>query len=378
MAKVSLANLSKSYRSGSGSDVAAVSGVTLEVSDRELLVLLGRTGAGKSTILRIIAGLEEVSSGDVSIGDRRVNDIAPDARDVALVTANHALYPPMTVRENLAIALKLRNFKESEITRRIDDAAGILQITDLLDRKPARLSRPESQRVAIARALVRQPKVILLDEPLAGLDTETRVQIRTEIAKLHQRRNATIVYATSETAEAMMLADRIAVLDKGAVQQLDSPERIYAAPANLIAAGSVGTPPMNLIHGTLKQERETLRFVETGDGSIELSVSLAAHPAAREFVGKPLVLGIRPEHISIAQTPKGQGNSATNFPAVAEIIEPAGAETLLHLQTGAHSIFCRSRGAIAREEAGRRMRFEIDPTQVHFFDPTTALRLVYP
>ena len=378
MAQITLANLSKSYRSGSGSDVAAVSAVRMEIADRELLVLFGRRGAGKSSILRMIAGLEDASGGEILIAERRVNDVAPDARDVALVTANQALYPAMTVRENLSIALKLRKFKESEIVRRIEDAANILAIGDLLDRTPADISIAQRQRVAIARALVRQPKAILFDEPLAGLDTDARAQMRTEIAKLHQRRNATIIYATSHPGDAMMLADRIAVLDQGSVRQLDTPEAIYDAPASLAVARSLGMPPMNLIHGTVKQERESLRFVETGDGSIELSLALPDHRSAGELIGKPVVLGIRPEHIAVAQTPKGQGNSATVFPAVAEIIEPAGAETLLHLQTGAHAIFCRSRTAISRDEAGRRMRFEIDPAEVHFFDSATSLRVAEP
>jgi multiple sugar transport system ATP-binding protein len=374
MAKVTLTNLSKSYRS----DVAAVSGVNIEIADRELVVLFGRTGAGKSSIVRMIAGLEDFSSGDIAIGDRRVNDVAPDGRDVALVTANQTLYPAMTVRDNLALALQLRKFKESEIARRIEDAAKILEISELLDRKPADLSAGQSQRVAIARALVRQPKVILFDEPLAGLDADMRAQMRTEIAKLHQRRNATIIYATSDSTEAMTLADRIAVFEKGTVEQFDTPETIYAAPVNLVVAGTLGTPPMNLIHGTLKQERDGMKFLETGDGSIELSLPLPDAASARELIGKPVVLGIRPEHIAVVRTPKGQGNSATNFPAVAEIIEPAGAETLLHLQTGAHALFCRSRGAVLREEAGRRMRFEIDPAEVRFFDPATGTGLVSP
>jgi multiple sugar transport system ATP-binding protein len=176
----------------------------------------------------------------------------------------------------------------------------------------------------------------------------------------------------------MTLADRIALLEKGVVQQSGTPEVIYAAPVNVTAAGALGMPPMNLIHGTLKQDRDGIKFLEAGEGSIELSLPLSDAASARELLGKPLVLGIRPEHIAIARTPKGQGNSATNFPAVAEIIEPAGAETLLHLQTGAHAIVCRSRGAVLREEAGRRMRFEIDPAQVHFFDPATGARLVSP
>jgi multiple sugar transport system ATP-binding protein len=375
MAKVTLANLSKTYRRSGGSDVAALAGVDIDVADRELLVLFGPAGAGKSSLLRMIAGLEDVSSGDVSIGDRRVNDVAPDGRDVAFVAANQALYPAMNVRENLAVALQLRKFKESEITRRIEDAAAVLGIVQLLERKPDALSAAERQRVAIGRALVRQPKVILFDEPLAGLEGEKRVEMRTELARLHQRRNATIIYATADSGEAMMLADRIAVLDKGTVQQIDTPEAIYAAPANLVAAGALGTPPMNLIHGTLKQERETVRFIETGDGSIEIVLPLAEHAAAREFIGRPVVLGVRPEHIAVSQTPKGQGNSGTIFPAVAEIIEPSGAETLLHLQTGAHTIFCRSTNSGIRGEAGRRMRLEMNSAQVHFFDPATGLRL---
>ena len=378
MATVTLKNLSKSYRGGTGAAGADVANVSLEIGDREFVALLGRDGSGKSTILRMIAGLDELSSGDILIGDRRVNDDAPKDRDVALVTGGHALYPAMSVRENLAFGLKLRKFKETEIKRRVEDAAAVLAIEPLLDAKPDALMRAQRQRAAIAQALVRQPKVLLLDEPLARLNPDARGELRTEIAKLHQRLTTTIIYATSDAGEAMTLADRITVLQDGAIRGVDTPEALYATPANTIVAAAIGTPPMNLLHGNLKQDRDGVRFIETGDGSIELSLSLADHPNAREFVGKPVVLGFRPEDIAVVDAPKGQGASAGTIPAVAEIVEPMGAETILHLQTGAHTIICRSGEVILRSETGRRMRFFIDPARIHLFDPASTLRVAKP
>lgn len=372
MATVTLKNLSKSYRGGSGGDVAAVANASIEVGDREFVVLLGRAASGKSSILRMIAGLEEPSSGDILIGDRRVNDVAPRDRDVALVTAGQAFYPAMSVRENMAFGLKLRKFKETEIKRRIEDAAAVLAIEPLLDAKPDALPRAQRQRVAIAQALVRQPKVLLLDEPLARLNPEARGELRTEIAKLHQRLTTTIIYATADAAEAMTLADRVAVLHDGTLQQADKPEALYRAPGNMIVAAAIGTPPMNLVHGILKQDRDGVRFIEAGDGSIEITLPLGDRPGAREFAGKPVVLGFRPEDISVAEVAKGQGSSAGTIPAVAEIVEPMGAETLLHLQTGAHTIFCRSEGVVLRSEAGRRMRFFINPAKIHLFDSASG------
>ena len=374
MAKVTLNELSKRYQSSSGADVAAVTKVTLAIEDRELLVLFGRKGAGKSTVLRLISGLENASAGDVSIGDRRVNDIVPHQRDIALVTSDDVLYPAMTVRENLAIGLQSQRFKDAEIKRRIGDAASVLAIEPLLDRQPAMLSLSERQKIAIARALARQPKAILLDEPFARLDTEARLQLRAEIAKLHQRRDTTIIYATSDSADAMMLADRVAVLNEGAVQQVDTPEAIYDAPANLAVASFFGTPPMNLIHGTLKQDREAIRFIEIGDGSIELTLTGAAE-SVRALAGQQVVLGVRAEDILLARAPKAQSGSGATFPAVAELVEPTGAGTLIHVQTGAHAIVCRTGGAIPRADAGRRMRFELDQTRLRFFDPANGQRL---
>lgn len=376
MATLSLKSLSSSELQAG---VRGVSSLSLEVGDREFVALLGRSASGKSSILRMIAGLDAPSSGDILIADRRVNDVTPPNRDVALVTAGHALYPAMSVRENMAFGLKLRKFKETEIKRRVDDAAAVLGMEALLAMKPDALSGAQRQRVGIAQALARQPKILLLDEPFARLRAEARAELRTEIAKLHQRLTTTIIYATSDASEAMTLADRIAVLEAGVLQGIDTPQALYEKPANTAIGAALGTPPMNLIHGTLKQERDAFRFIETGDGSIELSLSLADHPAAREFAGKPVVLGIRPEEIVLSQVPKGQGSgSASTVPAVAEIIEPVGSETILHLNTGAHAVFCRTREVVLRSETGRRMRLEINQAKAHLFDPASKLRIAQP
>jgi ABC-type sugar transport system ATPase subunit len=355
MAKVTLTNLSKAI----GATLPRFRSVNIEIADRELVVLFGRTGAGKSSIVRMIAGLEEVSSGDIAIGDRRVNDVAPDGRDVALVTANQTLYPAMTVRDNLAVALQLRKFKESEIARRIEDAVKILEISELLDRKPADLSAGQSQRVAVARALVRQPKVILFDEPLAGLDADTRSQMRTEIAKLHQRRNATIIYATSDSTEAMTLADRIAVFEKGTVEQFDTPETIYAAPVNLVVAGTLGTPPMNLIHGTLKQERDAMKFHRDWRRQHRIESPAAGcciSPRTHRQAGRPR--DSAGAHRGRANA-EGAGQFRHDFSRGRRDHRTSRSRDIAAPSNGRARAFLPQPWRCFAEEAGRRMRFEM-------------------
>jgi len=277
--------------------VTAVKDVSLEIADREFVVLVGPSGCGKSTTLRMIAGLEEISKGDIYIGDKRVNDVAPKDRDIAMVFQNYALYPHMSVYDNLAFGLKLRKFPKAEIKKRVVDAASILGIESLLDRKPKALSGGQRQRVAVGRAIVRQPKVFLFDEPLSNLDAKMRVQMRTEITKLHQRLQATMIYVTHDQIEAMTMGDRIVVMNEGIVQQNDAPLTLYNEPVNLFVAGFLGSPPMNFISGTLKQDGEKIRFTEIEGGTIDVAFSATERPAAREFVGKEIVLGIRPGHL---------------------------------------------------------------------------------
>src|SRR3954454_23623666 len=306
MAKVSVQNVFKIYPGDKGQDVTAVRDVNLEIADREFVVLVGPSGCGKSTTLRMIAGLEEISRGDIYIGDRRVNDVAPKDRDIAMVFQNYALYPHMNVFDNMAFGLKLRKYSKVEIKKRVSDAANILGIEGLLDRKPKALSGGQRQRVAVGRAIVRQPKVFLFDEPLSNLDAKMRVQMRTEITKLHQRLQATMIYVTHDQIEAMTMGDRIVVMNNGKVQQTDTPLKLYNEPNNLFVAGFLGSPPMNFINGTLKQEHDSLVFRETEEGTVEIHLPAAERASARDFVGKPMVLGFRPEDVAVAQFAKGQ------------------------------------------------------------------------
>src|SRR2546423_1078778 len=299
MAKVVVKNVSKIYPGDKGRDVTAVRDVNLEIHDREFVVLVGPSGCGKSTTLRMIAGLEEISRGEIYIGDRLVNDVAPKDRDIAMVFQNYALYPHMTVYDNLAFGLKLRKYSKTEIKKRVQDAARTLGIEDLLERNPKALSGGQRQRVAVGRAIVRQPKVFLFDEPLSNLDAKMRVQMRAEITKLHQRLQATIIYVTHDQIEAMTMGDRIVVMHNGLVQQTDTPLVLYSEPANLFVAGFLGSPPMNFVNGLLDLEGDTLRFSEIKGGAIQVRLPSRERPGAREMVGKPVLLGIRPEDIEL-------------------------------------------------------------------------------
>jgi multiple sugar transport system ATP-binding protein len=375
MAKVSLENVYKIYPGDKGRDVTAVRDVNVEIQDREFVVLVGPSGCGKSTTLRMIAGLEEVSRGDIYIGDRRVNDVPPKDRDIAMVFQNYALYPHMSVYDNLAFGLKLRKYPKTEIKKRVNDAAGILGIEQLLDRKPKALSGGQRQRVAVGRAIVRQPKVFLFDEPLSNLDAKMRVQMRTEIAKLHQRLQATMIYVTHDQVEAMTMGDRIVVMNDGVVQQIDTPLALYNQPANLFVAGFLGSPPMNFVNGNLKQERDSFLFSEIEGGTIQVRLRMQDRPAAREFVGRRILFGIRPEDIELAQSSTNDGSTGS-FPALVDIVEPMGAETNLYLQTGAHTVVCRSQRALDHREAGHRLQFEMKLNKAHLFDPESGKRVV--
>jgi multiple sugar transport system ATP-binding protein len=375
MAKVTVQNVYKIYPGDKGRDVTAVTDVCLEIQDREFVVLVGPSGCGKSTTLRMIAGLEEISQGDIYIGDRRVNDVPPKDRDIAMVFQNYALYPHMSVYDNMAFGLKLRKYPKAEIKKRVMDAAGILGIEELLERKPKALSGGQRQRVAVGRAIVRQPKVFLFDEPLSNLDAKMRVQMRTEITKLHQRLQATMVYVTHDQIEAMTMGDRIVVMNNGVVQQTDTPLKLYNEPANLFVAGFLGSPPMNFINGTLKQERDVFLFSEIQGGSIQVRLPAEARAGAAELRDRPVLLGIRPEDIELAQFAAG-ATATGSFPAIIDMVEPMGAETNLYLQTGAHTVVCRSQRALDHREAGHRMQFEMSLNKAHLFDPASGRRAV--
>jgi len=376
MAKVSLKNVSKIYPRENGGEINAIKDLSLEIADREFVVLAGSPGCGKSTVLRMIVGLEEISKGDIYIGEKRVNGVAPKDRDIAMVFQNCALYPHMSVYDNLAFGLKLRKFSQPEIKKRVVAAASILGIESLLDRKPIALSGAQQQRAALGRAIVRQPKVYLFDETLFNLDPKLRVQMRAEIIKLHQRLQATMIYVTHDQIEAMTMGDRIAVMNDGRVQQIDVALVLYNEPVNLFVAGFLGSPPMNFISGKLKEDGDKLRFHEDEGGTIEVAFAAADRPAAREFVGQNIILGIRPENLDVATLGRKEGKATgTGFPAIIDIVEPVGAETDLYLQTGAHTLVCHSRSAFDRKDAGRRLQFEVNLAKAHLFDPVSTVRL---
>ncbi|MGI8648766.1 MAG: ABC transporter ATP-binding protein [Rubrobacter sp.] len=333
MAEVTMEDVSKIY----GEDVLAVNKMNLDIPDGEFVVFVGPSGCGKSTALRMIAGLEDISSGKVFIGDNVVNDLPPRDRDIAMVFQNYALYPHMNVRENMGFALKLRKMEKSQIDERVNNAAKILSIERFLDRKPKALSGGQRQRVALGRAIVREPKAFLMDEPLSNLDAKLRVQMRTEIAKLHNRIGVTTIYVTHDQTEAMTMADRIVVLKDGLIQQVDSPQKMYDDPKNVFVAGFIGSPAMNFIRARL--ERENGGLVATF-GPTKIPVGRELIGRAKEtgkdpesFAGKEVILGIRPEHIedaSVEEAPEvANGNTMEVEP---QVIESMGSEKYVYFE----------------------------------------------
>ena len=372
MAKVTLKNVYKIYPGERGKEVTAVENFSLEIDNREFVVFVGPSGCGKSTTLRMIAGLEEISKGDILIGEKRVNDYPPKDRDIAMVFQNYALYPHMSVYDNMAFGLELRKYPKAEIKKRVTEAASLLGIEQFLDRRPKALSGGQRQRVAVGRAIVRQPEVFLFDEPLSNLDAKMRVQMRTEITKLHQRLQATMIYVTHDQIEAMTMGTRIVVMKDGVTQQVDSPLAIYREPKNLFVAGFLGTPPMNLVNGTLLICDGALAFKEARGGAIE--VELGDRRDAAGYVGKEVVLGFRPENCDLFLS--GQTSSNNCFQAVVDFVEPMGPETYFHLQTGAHAIISRSPAGAQQSDAGHSFRFQINAEAAHLFDPVTTQRIV--
>lgn len=375
MANVSLKNITKVYPGRSGRDVTAINGVDLEIQDREFVVLAGPPNCGITSIVRMIAGLDDISDGDIFIGDRRVNDLSPKDRDIALVSQNYTPYPRMPVYDNLAFGLRLRKFPSAEVRKRVVAAAEILGLQGLLERKTESLSGEQRQRIAIARSLALQPKVFLFDEPLANLDVKARGQMRNEIAKLHQRSQATMIYATHDPVEAMAMGGRIVVLNDGAVQQDGPAPKLYDAPANVFVAGFVGSPPMNFVRGALKQDRDWLLFSEADDGTIEARWPISEFPAGQDFVGQPVLLGVRPEEITISESSKAE-KYAGGFPAIIDLVEMVGAEVNLFLQTGAHTLICRTQRGVDYWQAGHRGRFQLNLNKLCLFDPISGRRIV--
>lgn len=355
---------------------AALAETNLEIADREFVVITGPPDSGKSTLLRLIAGLETPSQGEISLDGKRLHDLPPKDRALGMVFQNDALYPPMSVFDNLAFGLKTRKYSAAEIQKRVRDAAAVLGLDDLLPRKPKALSAAQRQRLAVARAIVRQPKLLLLDEPLGEVEGPPRKALQMEVGKLHQRLQTTTLLATCNSAEALQMADRLVVLNDGVVQQDDLPQNIYREPANVFVAGFFGDLPMNFVHGSLKAEGDKFRFRENEAGTIDIVFQSDEQPTTvRDYVGKNVILGIRPDDLEASAFNRAQTRSTLAFPAIADAVEPTGSGTNIYLETGAHTLVCRSREKFDRQDAGHRFQFEIDLKAIHLFDPASGSRI---
>ena len=359
MAEVSIENVTKVYPGG----VVAVKDASLVVNDKEFLVLVGPSGCGKSTTLRMIAGLEEITKGLIRIGQRIVNDVPPKDRDIAMVFQNYALYPHMSVYKNMAFGLKLRGYPRAEIEARVQEAAKILGITTLLDRKPKALSGGQKQRVAVGRAIVRKPAAFLFDEPLSNLDAKLRVEMRAELAKLHHRLQTTTIYVTHDQVEAMTLGDRIVVMNDGLIQQVAPPLILYDYPANIFVAGFIGTPAMNFLKGAIVGRGDRAYFSFNG-----LNVKLTRDLASRVegYIGKDVTFGIRPENVMV----KGHTNLAEDENVVASqvsVVEPLGDEQIIYLTAGGQDFISKVDSHV-RLEVGDTAQMVIDVGRVHIFD----------
>ena len=374
MASLSLKGIYKKYPGG----VTAVSDFNLEIKDKEFIILVGPSGCGKSTTLRMIAGLEEISDGELYIGDKLVNDVAPKDRDIAMVFQNYALYPHMTVFENMAFGLKLRKTPKDEIKRRVEEAARILDIAHLLDRKPKALSGGQRQRVALGRAIVREPKVFLLDEPLSNLDAKLRAQMRTELSKLHKKLGTTFIYVTHDQTEAMTMGDRIVVMKDGFIQQVDTPQHLYDLPCNMFVAGFIGSPQMNFIESKLLKKGNDF-FVEFGSEDtkttrgkkyqIPLPASKNAKGVLDEYVDKEVMMGIRPEDVHDEPRYLEQLTDCM-VKADVEVTELMGAETYLYLNVEGFSYTARVEPT-STARPGDNVDIVLDNSKIHLFDKET-------
>jgi multiple sugar transport system ATP-binding protein len=367
MAEVNLVDISKTY----DGKVRAVRSVNVQIHDKEFVVLVGPSGCGKSTVLRMIAGLEEITDGTISIDGRVVNDIAPKDRDIAMVFQNYALYPHMSVYDNLAFGLKLRKYAKQEIETRVRQAAKILGIDSYLERKPKALSGGQRQRVALGRAIVRQPKVFLFDEPLSNLDANLRVQMRTEISRLHHRLQTTMIYVTHDQIEAMSMGDRIVVMKDGLVQQVDTPLNIYHSPANKFVAGFIGSPTMNFLSGAISSNG-AIAFHQEGT-SFGFTVPEVFTSKLKATLGKRVTLGIRPEHIHAAQP--SETENVTPFDAQIDVVEPVGNEVFVYFTTGSEDQYVARLATDKPPVVGSTCKLLIDTSKIHFFDSESEVTL---
>ncbi len=367
MAEVKLKNVYKEYDGG----VLAVQDFNLEVADKEFIILVGPSGCGKSTTLRMIAGLEEITAGELYIDDTLMNDVQPKDRDIAMVFQNYALYPHMTVFDNMAFGLKLRKTPKDEITRRVNEAAKILEIEHLLDRKPAALSGGQRQRVALGRAIVRNPKVFLMDEPLSNLDAKLRVQMRVEITKLHQRLATTFIYVTHDQTEAMTMGSRIVVMKDGFIQQVDDPTSLYRHPNNTFVAGFIGMPPMNFINTRVIKDERGIGFT-IGDHRVYLDQAKYDVDALNEYVDKTAIAGIRPEYITDdpAKVEAGE-QSGTTILSHVDVVEKLGAQSYLYTTVSDMAVTASVDPIRSISQVGEDVKLTVDPERVVFFDAET-------
>ncbi len=367
MSEIRLVHLTKRF-----DDTTAAKDVTLEVEDREFMVLVGPSGCGKTTILRLIAGLEEPGEGEIWIGDRLVNNLEPKDRDIAMVFQNYALYPHMTVEDNIAFGMRLRKMAPPEIARRVREAGEMLGIGSLLSRRPSELSGGQRQRVALARAIVREPAAFLMDEPLSNLDAKLRLQTRAELVKLHRRLGITTLYVTHDQVEAMTMGNRIAVMRDGQVQQVDTPLGLYNHPASKFVAGFIGSPAMNLVEAEILGGNGDMRV---DVGSFTLKVPPQKRGALQSYAGRPIILGLRPTDLfDPRQSSPVEPEPGNALEGKVEIVEQLGAESIIHLRVGQDELLVKVDGA-ARVEPEEEMPVVVDLNRLHFFDPDTESRV---
>lgn len=364
MAEIKLNHINKKY----DNKFEAVKDFNLDIKDKEFIVFVGPSGCGKSTTLRMIAGLEDITGGDLVIGDKRVNDVAPKDRDIAMVFQNYALYPHMNVYDNMAFGLKLRKFDKKEIERRVTDAARILGLENLLDRKPKALSGGQRQRVALGRAIVRDPQVFLMDEPLSNLDAKLRVQMRAEISKLHQRLQTTTIYVTHDQTEAMTMATRIVIMKDGVIQQVGSPKEVYDAPDNVFVGGFIGSPAMNFLRGTLEDG-----YFKMSDVKVKVPEGKMKTLRDQGYTNKEVLLGIRPEDIH-DEPVFIESSQDTKIEAAVEVAELMGAETYLYSKVAGQDFIARvdSRSDV---HSGQNIDLALNMNKCHFFDAENEQRI---
>ena len=371
MASISFRHLYKKYPGG----VTAVSDFCLEVKDKEFIIFVGPSGCGKTTTLRMIAGLEEITEGELFIGDKLVNDIAPKDRDIAMVFQNYALYPHMTVFDNMAFGLKLRKVPKEEIKRKVEEAAKILDIAHLLERRPKQLSGGQKQRVALGRAIVRNPKVFLLDEPLSNLDAKLRAAMRTELTKLHKRLGTTFVYVTHDQTEAMTMATRIVVMKDGIIQQVDTPQNLYDYPCNQFVAGFIGTPQMNFINCSLVDKGGDV-YINWGENFVKLPAEKANDPALKDYIGKEVTAGIRSEciHDDAAYV---EANPDTTITTTVDVTELMGAEIFLYLNSTEECNLTARVSPRSTARSGDVIKVAFDAARIHIFDKDTEKCIIH-